>query len=150
MADVGYVYTLAGTADELRAEVERRLAGPHWHWVAELARLTLGDGLPAVLGDRGAVCAGRGELRWWRQGDRYEGLLLVDESQVDLTPTGEAWQTFPTTLKLADLNDLRYRPNFPRYPTGDTTGRVSARLYIGPSGAQLLSLRRLLLPAQEE
>lgn len=136
----GYVYFLQGSPGELGAWISN-LGGPRWHWVADGARLTMGQDTPSDWKDQGAVFGPKGELRWWRYGQAYQALLLTDAPVSDLVPLPGEWTVKEWPLHLQNLQDKRLYPNFPTYPDGETKGEVQAKVYYHDGVATFVSVR---------
>ncbi|HEY65178.1 MAG TPA: hypothetical protein G4O02_11470 [Caldilineae bacterium] len=144
MAEQVYIYSLQGPADELRQKADTYLGTPVWHWVADPARLDVGEGLPETWEDQGAVFNERGELRWWRQNGVYEALLVTEEPVEGLEPLPGTWWGETQHLFLQDLRERRVNPNFSTYPDGKTKGRIEACVCYRDGVAMLVSLRKFV------
>lgn len=138
-----YVYALQGRPEGLQGHTQA-LGQPLYHWVADGAQLTMGQGLPGDWKDQGAVFGPRGELRWWRTETDYRALLLTGEPVDGLEPLPGEWKAEEKTLFLQNLNDHRLHPNFPAYPHGGPNGRFKALVYYRDGTATFISPRELL------
>lgn len=138
------VYFLQGSVDELGQKLEPYLGAPVWHWVADPARLVVGEGLPEAWKDQGALFNDRGELRWWRRNGGYEALLVAEEPVAGLEPLPGTWQAETCDLLLQDLRERRVRPNFLVYPGGRAVGQIRVRVCYRDGVITLVSLRRFL------
>ncbi len=141
----GFVYFFTGSAEVLQRTAQSHLGGEVWHWVADTARLTVGDGYPADWKEQGAVFNAQGELRWRVSDDeRYEALLLTTK----VLPNHEAlpgeWTVEERELYLQDLQEARVLPQFARYPTGKPAGRIRVRLYCRGGVPTFVSLCEFL------
>ncbi len=143
MPEQVYVYSLQGSADELRQKADTHLGTPIWHWVADSVRLEVGGGQPEAWKDQGSVFNERGELRWWRRNGVYEALLVTEEPAEGLEPVPGTWQGETQLLFLQDVRERRVKPNFSTYPGGKTDGRIEARMCYRDGVAVLVSLRKL-------
>ena len=139
-----HVYFLHGSDDELRQKAKVHLGTPIWHWVADPARLEVGEGLPEDWKDQGAVFNERGELRWWRRSNEYEALLVAEALVEGLNPLPGTWRAEPRDLFLQDLREPRVRPNFLAYPDGNPMGKIEVRVCYRDGIAMLVSLRKFM------
>ncbi len=136
----GYVYFLQGSPGELGAWTSV-LGEPRWHWVADGARLTMGQDTPADWRDQGAVFGPNGELRWWRAQEAYQAVLLHDAPVPGLPPLPGEWSVREETLPLQDLKERRLCPNFLAYPDGQAKGEIRVRVYHRDGVATFVSVR---------
>ncbi|MGB9872250.1 MAG: hypothetical protein ACPLYD_11385, partial [Anaerolineae bacterium] len=97
-----YVYTLQGPPETLRTWAQL-LGQPFYHWVANLARLTVGAGVPEDWQAQGAIFGPKGELRWWQEDLAYRALLLTDEPMNGLDPLPGDWMAEEEDFFLQDL-----------------------------------------------
>lgn len=139
----GYVYAVQGRPETLQAWAQL-LGTPVYHWVADLARLTMGSGVPQEWKDQGAIFGPKGELRWRREGPDYSALLLTDEPVDDLHPLGGEWTVQDGEFSLQDLNDRKVKPNFVTYPHRSGRGQCRARVYYRDGVATFISPRALV------
>ncbi len=135
-----YVYPFTCTAEELVQACSGWLNAPLYHWTASPARLNIGQGLPAQWQEQGAVFGPNGEVRWWQEVDGFEAVLLSDVRLPDREPS-EDWEAEDTSILLQDLAESRVTPQFSRYPTGQPTGRLHARIYRCQGIIRLISPR---------
>lgn len=142
----GYAYFLQDSSAQLAAWT-LALGEPRWHWVADDARLTMGQDIPSDWKDQGAVFGPKGELRWWRSGKAYQALLLTDAPVPDLVPLPGEWTVKELPLHLQNLQEKRLCPNFLAYPDGETRGEVRAKVYYRDGVATFVSVRA---PARKE
>lgn len=119
----------------------RSLGQPLYHWIADGACLTMGEGMPQDWREQGAVFGPQGELRWWRTENNYQALLLTSDPVDGLDPISGIWEAKEGTFFLQNLNDLRVNPNFPAYPHGSSNGRFKAMIYYCNGIATFISLR---------
>ncbi len=139
----GYVYALHGSPDELRPWTSI-LRGPLYHWVADAARLTMGQDVPEDWKDQGAVFGPSGELRWWKTDAGYQALLLTDDPVDGLSPLPGEWEVQEVTVFLQNLRERRLKPNFSTYPHGSAAGRFQARVYSCDGMTTFISPRELV------
>ncbi len=126
----GFVYYLTGTSEELQRLAQTHLGEAVWHWVADAARLTVGEGYPADWKEQGAVFNTQGELCWRALGnEQYEALLLTTKALPNHKVLPGEWTVEEQTLYLQDLREARVLPQFAQYPTGKSTGKIRIRLY---------------------
>ncbi|HXF69764.1 MAG TPA: hypothetical protein VNK89_08145 [Thermoflexus sp.] len=126
----GYVYTYPwhGAPEALQAHLDR-LGQPLTYWAADEGHLEMGQGTPKAWRDRGAVFGPEGELRWWRDGEVFRVLLLVDHPIEGLSQVPGEWSTEEQEFDLQNLHEPRVKPSFDRYPNGHHQGRLVARLF---------------------
>lgn len=144
-----YVYSLEGSAGDLKQWAEAHLGEPVWHWVADPARLDPGEGLPADWKEQGSVFNERGELRWWRRDGIYEAVLVTERPAGDLPPLPGVWEADIQAVLLQNLDDRRVNPNFTTYPFGRPDGKVEVQICYRDGVAMLVSLRRFLQTEEE-
>jgi len=137
----GYVYTFAGSADDLARLAREYLGDQVWHWVADPAYLDVQAGYPVDWKDQGAVFNAKGELRWYREGSSYRALLLTETPVADLTVLPGEWTVEEQNLFLQDLEEPKVHPQFAFYPSGEPKGRIMAYLYKQNGMPVFLSLR---------
>ncbi len=137
-----YVYSLEGSAGDLKRWAEAHLEDPVWHWVADPARLDVGEGLPADWKDQGSVFNEQGELRWWRGDDAYKALLVTEQAVAGHGPLPGVWLAEIQSVFLQNLHERRVNPNFTAYPGEKTDGEVEVRVCYRDGTAMLVSLRR--------
>ncbi|MGC8838603.1 MAG: hypothetical protein ACP5UM_09320 [Anaerolineae bacterium] len=137
----GYVYFLQGLPGDLGSWTSA-LEEPRWHWVADGARLTMGQDAPPDWKDQGAIFGPKGELRWWRaEGKAYQALLLTDTPVPNLSPLPGKWTMKEGSLFLQNLEERRLCPNFSTYPHGETKGEISVKVYHRDGVATFVSMR---------
>lgn len=137
-----YVYALVGTPEVLRIRLEA-LGQPLFHWAADEGGLRMGQGAPSDWRDQGATFGPKGELRWWREGETFRALLLVDEPQPDLSPSLGEWSAVDQEFDLQNLRDMRIHPDFDQYPHNRHRGRMSTRIFYRNGVPVFISLRAL-------
>jgi hypothetical protein len=122
----GWVYSGELTADALRSLIRSFSGLTTLSW--DLARLDF----PTDIEPRQAGCAFSPslEVRWEPVSEgRFRVLVLSDAELTDLPPELEPvegdWQHDESTLRLVDLDDKRFAPQFSAYPGG---GRSDAKL----------------------
>ena len=126
----GFVYLLRGSTEDLRRVAQMHIGDAVWHWAADAAHLTVGEGYPAAWKDQGAIFSAQGELRWHILNDgQYEALLLTIKALPNHDPLPGEWTAEERVLYLQDLQEARVLPQFARYPTGKATGKIRVRLY---------------------
>ena len=138
----GYVYTFLGGADELDRVAHEYLGDAVWHWVANAAHFEVKAGYPNDWQDQGAVFNAKGELRWRREGEVYQALLLTETPVIGLAALPGEWAVEKPLLFLQDLKEAKVHPPFNTYPTGEKQGRVLAYLYKRDEMPVFLSLRQ--------
>lgn len=138
-----FAYGLHGSPESLQPWTAP-VGEPLVHWVANNARLAMGNGLPRDWQDHGAAFGPRGELRWWRGDDGYDAVLLSD-AQVDGIPQLPGkWTASEEQVLLQDLTDRRVNPGFRCYPHGAASGALRVRVYYRDAVAVFVSPRELL------
>lgn len=139
-----YAYAVRGTASEL-GRWAQKLGTGIGYWVADASQLTMGRGIPRKWKGQGAIFGSDGELRWWKDGDEYRGILLTERPVPDLRPLSGSWTTDEAALKffLQDLMAANVRPNFDKYPHGHEKGCFTAKLYKRDGIITFISLRTL-------
>jgi len=141
----GYIYYLTGPSEALQRLAQTHLGEDVWHWVADTARLTVGEGYPADWKEQGAVCNAQGELRWRTLHDgQYEALLLTIKTLPNHDPLPGKWTVEEQVLYLQDLREARVFPQFTWYPTGKPAGRIRVWLYRREGVPTFVSLREFL------
>ncbi|MFN3929343.1 MAG: hypothetical protein ACK4OK_06890 [Thermoflexus sp.] len=136
----GYAYALHGTPEELQPYLDR-LGQPLAYWAADEGYLEMAQGKPKMWRDRGAIFGPKGELRWWRDGETFRALLLVDDPIKDLNPLPGKWSAVEEEFDLQNLHEPRVKPCFDRYPNGHHTGRLVARVFYRDGTPVLISPR---------
>ena len=149
MAKQVYAYSLEGSADDLKHWAEAHLGDYVWHWVADPARLDVGEGLPAAWKDQGSVFNEQGELRWWRGDDAYKALLVTEQTVAGQDPLPGEWMAEIQQVFLQNLLERRVNPSFVLYPSGKSNGKVEVRACYRDGVATLVSLRRFLQVEEE-
>lgn len=139
-----YVYALKDAPDALEHTATAQMGSPLYHWVANGARLSMGQGFPSNLEEQGAVFGPEGEIRWWRGENGYEAVLLSNQPMAEMEPLPGNWEGEETVITLQDLCEQRVRPNFSSYPHGKRTGRLQAIVYSRDGMAVFVSPRKLL------
>ena len=137
----GYVYTFAGSTDDLVRFVREHLDGHVWHWVAGPAHLDVQAGYPQDWKDQGAVFNAQGELRWRRENGTYQALFLTETPVAGLTEIKETWEVEAHRLFLQDLRAAKVHPPFDTFPTGKPTGRITVHVFKRDGMAVFVSLR---------
>ena len=126
----GFVYLLKGSTEDLRRVAQMHIGDAVWHWAADTAHLTVGEGYPVDWKEQGAVFNAQGELRWRVLNDeQYEALLLTTKALPNQEALPGEWTAEERVLYLQDLQEARVLPQFARYPTGKATGKIRVRLY---------------------
>jgi len=144
MAKRVYAYALEGSADDLRRWADAHLGNTVSHWVADPAKLEVGEGLPPGWRDQGALFNKQGELRWWRREDVYEALLIKEEPTAELIPLSGSWQAEIQSVFLQNLQESRVNPSSTTYPTGNPAGKIEVRVCYRDGAAIFVSLRQFL------
>ena len=139
-----YAYSLKGSAGDLKQWAEAYLGHSVWHWVADTARLDVGQGLPEAWKHQGSIFNAQGELRWWRRDDAYEALLVTEQAIAGKSPLPGVWLAENQLVFLQNLDERRVNPNFTAYPGGKTDGKIEVRVCYRNGTATLVSLRRFL------
>ncbi|MBW2071438.1 MAG: hypothetical protein JRI89_09295 [Deltaproteobacteria bacterium] len=139
-----YAYSLEGSVEDLKQWTEEYLGTSMWHWVADPARLEVGEGLPIDWKDQGSAFNEWGELRWWCHKDTYEALLVTEQTATGLTPLPGLWQAEIQSVFLQNLREQRVNPNFVAYPGGNAAGKIEVRVCYRDGTATLVSLRKFL------
>jgi len=138
----GYVYTFSGSADDLSRIAREYLGDSVWHWVADPAHLDVQAGYPEDWKDQGAVFNARGELRWHREGDSYQALLLTEKPVADLRALPGEWTAEKQNMFLQNLEEPKVHPQFETYPTSKPEGHMVTYLYKRDEMPVFLSLRQ--------
>lgn len=149
MAEQVYAYSLEGTVEDLKQWADAYLGARVWHWVANPAQLNVGEGFPRAWKDQGAVFNEQGELRWWREDDGYEALLITEQPLTGQDPLSGTWEAEIQEMFLQNLREPRVNPNFTTYPGGNTAGKIEVRVCYRDGVATLVSLRRFLQIEEE-
>lgn len=144
-----YVYSLEGTADDLREWVNKCLGSPVWYWVADVVQLEVDEGVPTGWKEQGAVFNEQGELRWWRRDGGYEALLITEQPVPGLSALPGLWQAEIQAAFLQNLREPRVNPNFKAYPGGNSAGKIEVKVCYRDGVATLVSLRRFLQIEEE-
>lgn len=144
MAMQVYAYALKDVPENLERMATEHLGSRLYHWVANGARLEMGQGFPSDPKDQGAAFGPKGEVRWWQSEDGYEALLLTNQPAAGLDLLPGEWEGKEETVLLQNLNDRRVRPNFPSYPHGDKSGRLRVMVYFQDGVATFISPRELM------
>lgn len=142
MAKQVYAYCLEGSSDDLKRWTDAHLGDSVWHWVADPARLDVGEGLPATWKDQGSLFNERGELRWWRHEGVYKALLVTEQAAAGPNPLPGSWQAEIQSVFLQNLLEQRVNPNFTAYPGGNTAGKIEVRVCYRDGIVTLVSLRK--------
>jgi hypothetical protein len=145
MCKAVYVYWLDDQIT-LPESVISRLGAGLSHWAADTASLTLAPGRPAELRDQGSIFGPRGEIRWWKRGNTYEALAILDEPAPGLQPQEGDWRAHTRTLLLRDLDDRGICPPFGTYPGLGTNARLRVRMCQRDGVAALVSPRSFESP----
>lgn len=135
-----YVYAVQGPPEALQRWASS-LGEPLYHWVADAARLAIGEGIPENWKDQGAIFGPKGELRWRREGPDYFALLFTDGPVSSLIPLDGEWTVWEVDFFLQNLRDRKLRPNFNAYPHGLPDGQCRAKVYYRNGTATFISLR---------
>ncbi len=109
MAKPVYAYWLQGTPEELAQRVTM-LGNELSFWVTDLATFQIDLGLPSDWREQGAVFNHSGELRWWREKDNYQAILLMEHPVQELQPLTGNWEAIEEAVFLQDLTEPRVRP----------------------------------------
>ena len=126
----GFVYLLKGSAEDLRRVAHMHIGDAVWHWAADTAHLTVGEGYPEAWKDQGTIFSAQGELRWHLLNDgQYEALLLTVKALPNRDPLPGEWTAEERVLYLQDLQEARVLPQFAWYPTRKAAGKIRVRLY---------------------
>jgi len=141
-----YVYSLSGPLEALQRQAVA-LGQPLCHWIADPLTFRMGDGIPQDWSETGALFGPQGELRWWREGAEYRGLLLAETSVAGLTPLSERWESEEQIFFLNSLDDRRFRPSFSAYPGGRREGCWRGMVYYR-DGVPLFISPRALMPGK--
>ena len=144
-----YVYSLEGSAGDLKQWAESYLGNSVWHWVADPAQLYPGEGLPAAWKDQGSIFNKQGELRWRRGDDAYKALLVTEQAAAGQDPLPGVWLAEIQSVFLQNLHERRVNPNFATYPGGKADGKIEVRVCYRDGTATLVSLRRFLQDGEE-
>lgn len=144
-----YAYWLRGRGQELQ-NWAAFLGSPTYFWVASLAHFHMDRGLPGDWREQGSVFNRQGELRWWKEGNRYQGLLLSEQEITELPSLDGQWEVEEGEVFLQDLAEPRVRPTFDRYPHGVTQGRLRAKVYRRDGITVWISPRDFVSDQQEE
>lgn len=123
-----YAYWLQPTTEEL-LQWARALGDKISFWVADLATFQIGLGLPPAWYDQGAVFNHYGELRWWKERDGYQAILLMEQPVQELQPLEGNWEAKEETIFLQDLTEPRVHPSFDKYPHGSHGGKIQVSVY---------------------
>lgn len=145
MCQAVYVYWLEDQVT-LPESLISRLGGGLSHWAADTASLTLAEGRPAELRDQGSLFGSRGEIRWWKRGNTYEALAILDEPATGLQPLEGDWRAEDRTLLLRNLDDRGICPSFCVFPGLGTNGRLKVRMCRRDGVAALVSPRGFETP----
>lgn len=137
----GYVYTFTGGAADLARVAREHFGEKVWHWAADPSHLDIKSGFPKDWQEQGAVFNRKGEMRWYREGEKYRALILTESPITTLPPLGEGWKIEEQRLLLQNLQEAKVHPQFSQYPTGKTKGRIVACLYKKQGVTVYLSLR---------
>ncbi len=137
------VYYLQGARNLLKQKASAYLGALLHFWVADVAKIVLGEGIPEDWRDQGAIFNERGELRWWRRDDMYEALVLTEKpvSDSDLEPAKGEWRGEENVIFLQDLNDHQVAPPFMAYPFGGQSGHLRVKEYRLNGVTMFVSLR---------
>lgn len=142
-----YVYFFQGTEDALHQKAAAYLGTSPYFWVADIAKIDMGKGIPDQWHNQGAVFSERGELRWWKNSGWYEALLLAEDpiSDSDLRPIVREWIGSEETVFLQDLNERRVAPTFTAYPLANTSGSLKVKVYRQNGVTTFVSPRGFIL-----
>jgi len=135
-----YVYSLNGSLDILQGQ-SAALGNPLCHWVADPLTFRMGNGIPQDWLETGALFGPQGELRWWREGAEYRGLLLTETPVSGLQLLPGEWEGEEQTFFLQSLDDRRLRPSFSAYPGLGGEGRWRGIVYYRDGVPVFLSPR---------
>jgi len=138
-----YVYSLSGPLQVLQSQVAA-LGQPLYHWIADPLTFRMGDAIPQDWSETGALFGPQGELRWWREGAQYRGLLLTETPVPGLPPLPGEWEGEEQIFFLNSLDDRRLRPSFTAYPGGGREGRWRGIVYYRDGVPVFLSPRVLM------
>ncbi len=145
MSEAVYVYWLEDEIG-LPESLIPRLGTGLSHWAADTASLALAEGRPTELRDRGSLFGSRGEIRWWKRGNAYEALAILDEPATGLQPLEGDWQAGDQPLLLRSLDDRSISPPFSTYPGVGTNARLRVRVCRRDGVAALVSPRSFESP----
>jgi hypothetical protein len=138
-----YVHSLNGSPDILQGQ-SAVLGNPLYHWVADPLTFRMGNGIPQDWLETGSLFGPQGELRWWREGAEYRGLLLTKTPVAGLTPLSEEWEGEEQIFFLQSLDDRRLRPSFSAYPGVGQEGCWRGMVYYRDGIPVFLSPRALI------
>ncbi|MGQ9586527.1 MAG: hypothetical protein ACUVXG_14165 [Anaerolineae bacterium] len=138
-----YAYALEGAQEDLARAAAAHLDAHLCHWVADGARLDMGQGFPTNLKDQGAAFGPVGEVRWWRHSHRYKALLLTHKAAEGMKLVPGNWEGKEEMMMLQNLREPRVRPLFPSYPHGTHSGWLRAVVYYRDGVATFVSPREL-------
>jgi hypothetical protein len=88
----------------------------------------MGKGLPKDWDDQGSIFSQMGELRWQRVGEKYRVLIFADKPLDGMEPLGGDWDAEEKNIYLQDLTEPRVRPLFQKYPHGEVSGSMRAKV----------------------
>lgn len=143
MSKAIHVYSLQESATSLKEKAQLYLGFPVYFWVANVAQIELGEGLPEKLLAQGALFNERGELRWRSPNNElYEALLLTEEAIPGLKPIPGEWEAEEVALAfLQDLKSYHVAPSFAAYPVVGPSGRLKVKVYRQNGIPVFISLR---------
>lgn len=142
----GYIYAGKVGAEKLRELTQGLPNAVTLSW--DLARLDFSG----ELRDVGCVFNARAEIRWQRVGSDYLVLVLSDEERrnLGLEEVQGEWEVDEASYKqdgmrLIDLNDRRFYPQFEEYPVVQATrARLKGKVFLRDHMPIFVSPREVL------
>ena len=141
----GYVYYKLVAKEYLKTILEKLEPQIYFMWT--LDKFTVGTMIPETVFDAGSAFNSSMEIKWEKDGQMYHVWILSDK-KIEIQGWDEIqgdWKTEEKELKLINLNDKKFSPNFNVYPQiKKSSGRVRARIFYRNAIPVFISLREVI------